>query len=98
MPRQKIRRRRLRINSGSASQTAARIVRFSHVVGAAITNHRELGPAERVLMYWGAGLLVVFSALGAKWPKAIAYPVAFMCLWIAISLVIRAIKLGRKPD
>src|SRR5262249_15940965 len=48
-PVQPTRRHDSRLKPGSASQTAARIVRLSHAVGAAITNHRELGPAERVI-------------------------------------------------
>jgi cardiolipin synthase len=88
-PRQRAR------ESGSASQTAARLVRLTHAVGAAITNRRRLGPAERVIMYWGAGLLAVLAAIAAYWPRGIAYPIAFFCAWIAASLAIRAIKLRR---
>jgi cardiolipin synthase len=84
-----------RMQAGSASQTAARIVRLSHALGAAITNHRELGPAERVVMYWGAALLAGLAAIAANWPKAVAFPIAVMCGWIAASLLVRAIKLHR---
>jgi cardiolipin synthase len=38
----RFRGRRSRLKAGSASQTAARIVRLSHALGAAITNHRSL--------------------------------------------------------
>ena len=86
-------RGRPRLNPGSASQTAARIVRLSHTVGAAITNHRELGPAERVVMYWGAGLLAILAAIAFKWPKAIAFPIAVLCAWCAVALLVRAYKL-----
>jgi cardiolipin synthase len=81
--------------SGSASQTAARIVRWSNAVGAVITNHRSLGPAERVLLYWGAGLLAVLAAIAAYWPRGIAYPIAFLCAWISVSLILRAVRLRR---
>jgi cardiolipin synthase len=87
------RRRRNGRKSGKASQTAARLVRLTHAVGAAITNRRWLGPAECVIMYWGAGLLAVFAAIAAYWPRGVAYPIAFLCAWISISLFIRAIKL-----
>jgi cardiolipin synthase len=79
--------------AGSASQTAARIVRWSNAVGAAITNRRQLGPAERVLMYWGAGLLAVLAFIAAYWPRGIAYPIGFLCAWISVSLIIRAVRL-----
>jgi len=90
------RRRDSRLKPGSASQTAARIVRLSHAVGAAITNHRELGPAERVIMYWGAALLGVFAAIAAYWPRAVAFPLALLCAWFAASLLVRALKLRGK--
>jgi cardiolipin synthase len=70
-------------------------MRLSNAVGAAITNRRQLGPAERVLMYWGAGLLAVLAAIAAYWPRGIAYPMAFLCAWISASLIIRAVKLHR---
>ncbi len=89
------RQRRNARESGSASQTAARLVRLTHAVGAAITNRRQLGPAERVIMYWGAGLLAVIAAIAAYWPRGMAYPIAFFCAWISASLIIRAIKLRR---
>jgi cardiolipin synthase len=78
---------------GSASQTAARLVRLSHAVGAAITNRRQLGPAERVIMYWGAALLAALAFIAAYWPRGIAFPIAFLCAWISASLVVRSVRL-----
>jgi cardiolipin synthase len=91
IPRPRLRKHK--VESGSASQTAARIVRLSHAVGAAITNHRDLGPAERVIMYWGAALLALLSAIAFYWPRGIAFPIAFLCAWSAVSLVVRAVSL-----
>jgi cardiolipin synthase len=96
-PGRRMHRRSHRMKAGSASQAAARFVRLSHSVGAAITNHRELGPAERVIMYWGAALLAFVGVIAIQWPKAIAFPIAVLCIWIAISLTVRAIRLSRKP-
>jgi cardiolipin synthase len=94
--RHRARRRRARLKPGSAGQTAARLMRISNAVGAAITNHRELGPAERVIMYWGAALLAVLAGVSAYWPRAVAFPIAFLCAWIAASLLVRAVRLRRK--
>jgi cardiolipin synthase len=94
--RAKLRRHKSRLNSGSASQTAARLVRLGHTVGAAITNCRELGPAERVIMFWRARLLAVLAAVSAYWPRVVAFPIAFLCVWIAVSLLVRAMKLRTK--
>jgi cardiolipin synthase len=69
---------------------------LSHSVGAAITNRRELGAAEGVIMIWGAALLALLAGISAHWPKAIAFPLAVMCLWLSLSLVVRAFKLRRR--
>jgi cardiolipin synthase len=84
---------RSRAKSGSAVRTAAGVMRLSHAVGAAITNRRELGPAEAIIMTWGALLLAVVSFIAAYWPRAVAFPTAVVCLWLAISLLIRAYQL-----
>jgi cardiolipin synthase len=90
--------RRPRVRHGSASRTAAGVMRLSHALGAAITNRRELGPAEAVIMWWGAALVALFAFLVAYWPRALGIPTAILCLWLAISLAIRAYKLGRRSD
>jgi cardiolipin synthase len=79
-----------------AVRAAAGVMRLSHALGAAITNRRELGPAEAVIMFWGAALLVTFSFVAAYWPRVVAFPAAILCVWIATSLVARALKLRRK--
>lgn len=84
-----------RVRRKAGSQTAVRLARLSHAVGAAITNRRKLGPAERVIMYWGAGLLAALAAIAIYWPRGIAFPIAFLCAWISASLVIRAVGLRR---
>jgi cardiolipin synthase len=83
------------IGRGSGGQTAAGIARLGHSVGAAITNHRELGAAERVILIWGSVLLAVLAGVSAYWPKGVAYPLSVICLWISLSLLLRAYRLGR---
>ena len=74
-------------------RTAAGVMRLSHAVEAAITNSRQLGPAEAVIMFWGAALLVITSVVSILWPKVVVYPLAVFCTWLAVSLLIRAFKL-----
>jgi cardiolipin synthase len=87
---------KIRGKGARAGRTAAGVMRLSHVLGAAITSRRELGPAEAVIMFWGAALLVTFSFVAVYWPRAVAFPAATLCVWIAISLVARALKLRGK--
>jgi cardiolipin synthase len=88
--------RTIAVKGAGAGRTAAGVMRLSHALGAAITSRRELGPAEAVIMFWGAALLVTFSFVAVYWPRAVAFPAAILCVWIATSLVARALKLRRK--
>jgi hypothetical protein len=69
---------------------------MANAVGAAMTNHRVLGPAEsRVLVVSGVALLAI-TALAVVWPAALAFPLAVLTMWIGASLLWRAIRLGTR--
>ena len=82
--------------AGSAPRTAAGVLRLTHVVGAAIRNRRELGPAEAVILFWASIVLILIAAVAAKWPRAVAIPAAVTCIWISISLLLNAYRLRRR--
>jgi cardiolipin synthase len=89
------RRPRRILRRGSASRAAAGAARIGHAVSAAMTNVRTLGPAETRLML-GVGLSA--AALGVVaflWPKALAYPLAVVAVWLGVSLVIGAYRVRR---
>ena len=88
--------RRNRRKGSTASRTAAGVIRLGNVVGAAIANRRELGPAEARIIFGGMAILLVLAAVAAYWPRAIAFPVAVICVWIALSLLPRALSLRSK--
>jgi cardiolipin synthase A/B len=77
----------------SAIQAATGMIRLGHSVGAAIARQRELGPAESVIMFWGAVFLLVIAVVAILWPESIAYPLALFCLWVTASLLVQAIRL-----
>lgn len=79
--------------SGGGGRAAAGIMRISHSLGAAVTSRRQLGPAEAVIMTWGAVLLLILSGIAAHWPRIFSIPVIILCLWTAISLLVRAYRL-----
>ncbi|HUE81411.1 MAG TPA: phospholipase D-like domain-containing protein [Pyrinomonadaceae bacterium] len=86
-------RRRRKGGRGSTGRVAAGAVTISNAVGAAITNHRLLGPAEAKIMV-GAGLLLLgLSVVAVLWPFWITVPLAIIGLWAALALLIRAYKL-----
>jgi len=88
--------RRRKAVGGRTTRAAAGVMRIGNAVGAAMTNRRKLGPAEAVIMLWSAAILVLFSVLAFIWPKAIAYPLVVISMWLAISLFVRGFKLRRR--
>lgn len=85
-----------RVRASGPTRTAAGVMRLGHAVGAAIVNRRVLGPAEVVIMLWGAALLLVLAAVAAYWPRAVAFPIAGLCVWVSVSLLVRAHRLRAK--
>jgi cardiolipin synthase A/B len=92
-------RRKLRyqgkIGSGSVRRAGAGAIRIGSAVGAAITNRRVLGSAERKTMLLASSILSVLSVVSLLWPRWITVPLAFLGLWMAVSLLIRSYKLHK---
>jgi cardiolipin synthase len=86
-------RRRVRGSSGRAAAGAAR---FANTVGAAIGNRRTLESSERGILLIAAGALLVLSALGFYFPRALAWPAAFLALWAALTLCVRYVATKRR--
>ena len=72
---------------------AAGALGVSSAVGAAITNHRILGPAEARVMASAGLLLLAVSGVAMAWPKVVAMPLSVILGWIALSLLFRAATL-----
>lgn len=81
---------------GSASRAAAGALRIGNTVGAAMTNHRLLGPAEAGIMAMVGIALLALIIIGILWPLAVAVPFAVIFGWIAVSLLVRAFLLRRR--
>jgi cardiolipin synthase len=80
---------------GSASRAAAGLLRVGNTVGAAITDHRELGPVEARIMIVVALLLLALGVLAVAFPRLLAYPVAAAAVWIGGALLVRGYRLRR---
>jgi len=87
-------RRRRRARTGA--RTAAGVMRLGQAFGAAFATRKELGPAELVIIFWGAIFLLVTGISAAWWPRSVAYPAAVLCIWTSASLLLRAYGLRRK--
>jgi cardiolipin synthase A/B len=91
-------RRRAKGATGSAGRVAAGAIGVGNAVGAAITNHRLLGPAEARLMACAALLLAGLAVVAVLWPRVITVPLALICGWVTIALLVRAYRLHRDGD
>ncbi|NBD13527.1 phospholipase D-like domain-containing protein [Corallococcus silvisoli] len=81
---------------GSMSRAAAGAVRLGNTVGAAVTNHRELGRTESKVVF-GAGVVpLALAGVALYWPHAVAVPVALLGVWAGIALWSRALRLRRQ--
>jgi cardiolipin synthase A/B len=81
--------------SGSAGRVAAGALRIGHTVGAAITDHRALGPAEARFTA-GAGLAALALAVVALlWPLVVSAPVTLLAGWTAAAMLVKAYRLHR---
>jgi len=75
------------------SMAAAGAIRVANAVGAAMTNHRVLGPAEGGLLLVTGMSLVMLAVLATLWPRVLAAPLSFLGLWLGLAFTWRALRL-----
>jgi cardiolipin synthase len=78
---------------GSAGRAMAGALGIGNAVGAAITNHRVLGPAEARIMMTGSLALLLLAAIMVFWPVVVTFPLILLSSWVALALFLRAYKL-----
>jgi cardiolipin synthase len=88
---------------GSPGRLAAGAVGLGSAVGAAITDHRALGPAEARVMAAGGGLLLALAIAAVAAPRLLTIPIAAIAAWIGVTLLVRAWRLrlsrtGPQPE
>jgi cardiolipin synthase A/B len=86
----------VRSGRGSASRAAAGALRVTRAVGAALTEQRVLGPAEAQTLALAAALLVIITVVAVLWPRILAIPIAVLCVWSALALLIKAHTLRKE--
>jgi cardiolipin synthase len=80
---------------GSAGRAAAGAIGIGSMIGAAITSHRALGPAEARLLTFTGLFLLIIAAVALLWPRIVVVPFALIGVWIAMALFLRAWRLWR---
>lgn len=81
---------------GSGGRAARGVLTLGSTVGAAITRHRLLGPAEWTIMIYAAVALVCFAAVAVVVPRIIAFALAIFAVCLAVTLFLQAYKLRSK--
>ena len=79
-----------RAPSGSAGRAAAGALRIGSAVGHAIARPRELGFGEGRVIAAAGLLLVGLAAIALRWPRAVAWPVAALAVWIGLAVLVHA--------
>jgi cardiolipin synthase len=81
---------------GSGGRAAAGALRIGKAVGAAIADRRVLGPVEARVAGVVGLLLCLASIVFLLFPRVLQYPVAVLCAWGGLSLLLRAVRLHRR--
>lgn len=86
--------------SGSSQHKEARrgrllagTVGMGSSVGATLTRHRALGPAEAGILAAAGAILIVLGLLAFVFPPVLAYPASLVGAWLGVVLLIRAWKI-----
>jgi cardiolipin synthase len=85
-----------RHRGGRAHRAVAGAFRIGNTVGAALTARRPLGAAETPILAFGGLLLLAFGILAGWKPRAVAYPLAGIAIWLGLSLAAAAWR-SRRP-
>lgn len=80
---------------GSAGRAGAGAIGIGSMIGAAVTNHRALGPAEARVMASAGLVLVILAVIALLWPRVVVAPFAILGVWVAVALLLRAWRLWR---
>jgi cardiolipin synthase A/B len=86
---------------GNSGRVAAGAVRVGRAIGAALSNHRLLGPVEARLALVTGLLLCLLAVVVVLFPRALAYAMAALALWAGVTFLVRGLRLYRKlrhPD
>jgi cardiolipin synthase len=80
---------------GSAGRAAAGALRIGNTVGATFANRRVMEPVEARITLLSGLFILALSILFAFFPRVLAYPLAFLGTWVALSLLYRGCQLQR---
>jgi cardiolipin synthase len=80
----------------SARGATAGALRLGKAFGSVLAHPRELDESSWRTFLLAGLLFAAIAAVGVRWPHAIAWPLAVVATWLALSYVIRAWRSARK--
>lgn len=83
--------------AAGSGRAAAGALRLANSVGAAVGNQRVLASSERTVLLAGGLVLLGIAAVALLWPRVLAWPIALLAVWLAISLFSRHAAIARRP-
>ncbi len=86
------------VPAGSLSRAGAGTIRVGYTIGAALTEHRLLGHAEARITGIAGLLLLIIALTALFWPLSLTIPTSLLCGWMALSLLLRTVKLYRRSS
>jgi cardiolipin synthase len=81
---------------GKSGRAAAGAIRIGHAICAAFTGRRVLEPVEARITVTAGILLLALAVLFAFFPRLFVYPLAFVLVWISLTLLYGGCKLHRR--
>jgi cardiolipin synthase len=90
------RRRPVAAGGGSGGRAVAGAMRIGSTVTAAVTNRRVLEPIEGHIALVAGAALGGLALVAVYFPRAVAYPLAAVGVWLGIALVLRGATLLRE--
>ncbi|HNY64215.1 MAG TPA: phospholipase D-like domain-containing protein [Deltaproteobacteria bacterium] len=82
----------------SMGRAGVGVLRAGRVVEAAISNRRELGPAESKIMLAAGVTLLALALVAVFWPRLVAVPFAVLGAWLALALLTGAYSAWARRD
>jgi cardiolipin synthase len=67
-------------------------------LSAALTNRRQLGPAEAGLLLRMGILVILVAVVAAIWPAVVAWPLAFILAWFGLTWLAKSAQLRRRGN
>jgi cardiolipin synthase A/B len=90
------RERAARHGGGSGGRAMAGAIRIGSTVSAAVMNRRVLEPVEGQIALSAGAVLAVLAALAVLFPRVLAWPLAAIAAWLAVTLLLRGLRLLRE--